>query len=194
MFNNDHERRRTRCRRTCWWWRPSPRGTWPSAPLPMSFLTYRQDLKKIQQNPPLLEKEKNEENEKSFQSVDFSSAADQDPHYFWKLGPDPYLDPSFQPSSKVSKPWKSAQIGSYSIHFGLSSANWCGSWSRLSLWYVCGSSLSLWCGSGSGSGSYLSIWCGSMQVRIHNPAQATSSRSRFCCVGGGGGGGGKHKY
>jgi hypothetical protein len=43
---------------------------------------------------------------------------------------------------------KSAQIGSYSINFGLSSANWCGSAS--------GSSLSLWCGFGSRSesGSY----------------------------------------
>ncbi len=39
--------------------------------------------------------------------------------------------------SKGSKPWKSAQIGSYSIHCGLSSANRCGS----------GSSSSLWCGS-----------------------------------------------
>jgi hypothetical protein len=43
----------------------------------------------------------------------------------------------------ASKPsWKSAQIDSYSIHFGLSSANWCGSGSE--------SNLSLWCGSGFG--------------------------------------------
>ncbi len=35
-------------------------------------------------------------------------------------------------------------IGSYSIHSGLSSANWCGSGSE--------SSWSLWCGSGCGSG------------------------------------------
>ncbi len=51
-----------------------------------------------------------------------------------------------------SKPWKSAQIVSYSIHTGLSSAYWCGS----------GSSLSLWCG----SGSYQSIVCRSMRIRI----------------------------
>ncbi len=38
---------------------------------------------------------------------------------------------------KGSKPWKSPQIGSYSINFGLSSANWCGSGSGLSL--GCGS-------------------------------------------------------
>ncbi len=46
-------------------------------------------------------------------------------------------------SKKGSNSWKSAQIGSYSIHFGLSSANWCGSGS------ISGSSLSLWCRSGS---------------------------------------------
>ena len=40
----------------------------------------------------------------------------------------------------------------------MSSANWCGS----------GSSLSLWCG--SGSSSYLLIWCGSMRIRIRNTA------------------------
>ncbi len=50
--------------------------------------------------------------------------------------------------NKGSNPWKSAQIGSCSIHFGSSSANWCGS----------GSSSSLWSGSGfttlfPGSGS-----------------------------------------
>ncbi len=49
-----------------------------------------------------------------------------------------------------------AKIGSYSIHFGLSSANWRGS----------GSSLSLWCGSVSGSGSYLSIWSGSRSTTL----------------------------
>ncbi len=38
-------------------------------------------------------------------------------------------------------PWKCAQIGSNPIHFGLSSANWCGS--------------------GSGSWPSLSLWCGS---------------------------------
>jgi hypothetical protein len=36
----------------------------------------------------------------------------------------------------------------------------------LSLWSGSGSSLSRWCASGSGSGSYLSIWYGS--IRIHN--------------------------
>ncbi len=41
--------------------------------------------------------------------------------------------------NKGSKHLISAQTGSYSIHFGLLSGNWCGS----------GSSLSLWCGSGS---------------------------------------------
>ncbi len=35
---------------------------------------------------------------------------------------------------KGSKPWMSAQLGLYSIHFGLTSANWCGSGSRLALW------------------------------------------------------------
>ncbi len=45
--------------------------------------------------------------------------------------------------NKASNPWKRAQIGSYSIHFGLSFANWCRSSSAYSL--------SLWCGSGSGS-------------------------------------------
>ncbi len=48
--------------------------------------------------------------------------------------------------NKGSDPWKSAKIGSYSIHSGLSSANWCGSGSGS------GSSLSLWCGSECGSG------------------------------------------
>ncbi len=64
---------------------------------------------------------------------------------------DPDPDPSFQVVG--SKPWKSAQIGSYSTHFVLSSANWCGS----------GSSLSLWCR--SWFGSYLSIWSGSIRIR-----------------------------
>ncbi len=44
---------------------------------------------------------------------------------------------------KGTNPWKSAQIGSYSIDFGLSSANWCGSGSgsrsSLSLWWRSGS-------------------------------------------------------
>jgi hypothetical protein len=46
---------------------------------------------------------------------------------------------------KGTNPWKNAQIGSYYIHFGLSSANWCRS----------GSSLLLWCGSTSASASWI---------------------------------------
>jgi len=59
--------------------------------------------------------------------------------------------------------WNSAQIGSYSIHLDLSSANWCGSGSgsgsSLSLWcgswffFLCGSRLPKWCESGFGCGS-----------------------------------------
>ncbi len=45
-------------------------------------------------------------------------------------------------SKKGSNLWKNTKVGSYSIHFGLSSANWCVSRSGS------GSSLSLWCGSG----------------------------------------------
>jgi hypothetical protein len=58
----------------------------------------------------------------------------------------------------------SNMLCSYSIQFGLSSANWCGSGSE--------SSLKLWCG--SGSRSYLSFWSGSMriQIRIHNTASS----------------------
>ncbi len=52
--------------------------------------------------------------------------------------PDPMFYPSFQ---MKAEPLKSAQLGSYSRHFGLSSADGCGS----------GSSLSLCCGSGSWS-------------------------------------------
>jgi hypothetical protein len=55
-------------------------------------------------------------------------------------------------SSKGSQPWKGAEKGSYSLHFGLPSANWWGSGSSLPLWW--------------GSWSYLSIWCGSMLIRI----------------------------
>ncbi len=71
--------------------------------------------------------------------------------------------------TKGLKPWINAQIRSYSIPFGLSPANWCGSLS--------GSSLSLWCGSGSG----LSLWSGSgsypfslIQIWIHNTASSGS--------------------
>jgi hypothetical protein len=61
-----------------------------------------------------------------------------------------------------SHPWKSTQIGPYSIHFTLWSANWCGSGSGP------GSSLSLSCGSGFWCRS--GFWCGSkmMRIRIHN--------------------------
>ncbi len=61
--------------------------------------------------------------------------------------------------------------GSYSIHFGLSSANWCGSGSNLSLWLGSGSSYSLWCGSS------LSLWCGCgsiwIRIRTHNTGENT---------------------
>ncbi len=60
-------------------------------------------------------------------------------------------DPTFHPD---------AQIGSYSIHFSLSPANWFGSGSGF------GSSLSLWCG--SGCGSRVPKW--SMRIRIYNTA------------------------
>jgi hypothetical protein len=65
--------------------------------------------------------------------------------------------------NKGSKPWKGDQIGSFSLHFGLPSANWCGSRSESCLSFCfggrsrAGSSLLRW----SGSGSYLSILCGS---------------------------------
>ncbi len=74
--------------------------------------------------------------------------------------------------NKGSTPWKSAKIGSYSIHYGFSLANLGGSGS------VFGSSLSLWCGSGSGFlfdvdgdpvwGSKLPKWCEFMRIRIYN--------------------------
>ncbi len=84
---------------------------------------------------------------------------------------DPNPDPSFQ--IKAQTPWKRAHIGSYSIIFGLSSANWCGSGS--------GSSLSLLCGSGCWSGSCflfdaMRIQISKMiRIRIHN----TCVRERF---------------
>ncbi len=73
-----------------------------------------------------------------------------DPNFHPDADPDP--DPSFQ--IKAKKTLKKAQIGLYSIHFGLSSANWCGSGSGSSL------SLSLLCGSGCGFGSWF-FRCGS---------------------------------
>jgi hypothetical protein len=51
-------------------------------------------------------------------------------------------DPNFQIKAQTLK--KSAKVGSCPMHFGLSSANWCGSGS------CSGSSLSLRCRSGSG--------------------------------------------
>jgi hypothetical protein len=64
--------------------------------------------------------------------------------------PDP--DPTFHADPDPgSKPWKSAQKGSYSVQFGLSCENWCGSGSSLT---------SLWCRSGSGrdpTGTYHSF-------------------------------------
>ncbi len=47
-----------------------------------------------------------------------------------------------QLAKKTQNHWKSAKKVSYSKHFGLPAANWCGSESGS------GSSLSLWCGSG----------------------------------------------
>ncbi len=84
-------------------------------------------------------------------------------------------------SKKGSKPLKNAKIGSYSIHFGLTSANWCGSGS------VPDTAYKFWCGNGflfdadaypdadpgyqnyadpSGCGSRLSKLCGSLRIRI----------------------------
>ncbi len=45
----------------------------------------------------------------------FDADADMDPAC--------HCDPSFQIKAQKSKPRKSAQIGSFAIHFGLSSAN-----------------------------------------------------------------------
>ncbi len=73
--------------------------------------------------------------------------ADPDPTFHFDADPD--MDPSF--AVKVQNLENNAQIGLYSIHFCLSSANCCGSGS--------GFSLSLWCGAGAGSS--LSLWCGS---------------------------------
>jgi hypothetical protein len=89
---------------------------------------------------------------------------DRDPACHFEADPgstfhfDADQDPSFQINDK--KNWESAQIGSYSIHFGLSSANWCG------------------------SGSNLSLFCGSMWIRIRNTVWNKASLSRcshnFC--------------
>ncbi len=70
----------------------------------------------------------------------FDADVDEDPDPTFH--PDVDLDPD--PSFQDSNPWKSAQIGSYSIRFGLSTANWCGS----------GTSLSILCVSGCGCGSW----------------------------------------
>jgi hypothetical protein len=87
-----------------------------------------------------------------------------DPHHFNADPADPdqsnhpyaELDPSFQMKTKTHD--KSAPIVSYSIHFGLPSANWCRSGSGLK---------SLQCGSGSWflfdadpEAGRISIWCG----------------------------------
>ncbi len=102
---------------------------------------------------------------------------------------DPNLDPTFHPDTdpepepsfqiKAQTLWKSAQIGSYSIYFGLLSANWC--------WFASGSSyitlmrtrmmiqiwIFIWCGCGSGCGCRLPKWCGSMRIRMRNPIHNT---------------------
>ncbi len=63
---------------------------------------------------------------------------DPDPDVTFHPDADPDPDHSFQRKTQTLE----KVTGSYSIHFGLSSANWCGSGSSS------GSSLSLWCGSG----------------------------------------------
>ncbi len=76
-----------------------------------------------------------------------------DPYSTFHLDADQNPDtvPSFQIEAQNLE--KVLKLGSYSKHFGFSSANSCGSrygsGSVLSLWYGSGSSLSLWCGSGS---------------------------------------------
>jgi len=97
--------------------------------------------------------------------------ADPDPACHFDAGPDPY--PTFHCISgayfqiKAQNLEKWLKLGSYSLHFGLSSENWCrpGSGSSLSLWCRCGSGSSwpLWCW--CRSGSYLSIWRGSLRIR-----------------------------
>ncbi len=70
--------------------------------------------------------------------------ADPDPTFHSDANPDANPDPSFQ----IKAQNVGTQIGSCSIHFGLSSANWCG--------FGCGSGsrLSVWCGSGWRCGSW----------------------------------------
>ncbi len=64
----------------------------------------------------------------------FDADPDSDPIFHFHADPDP--DPSFQiQAQNLEKVLQ--KIGSYSIHFALSSANWCGSKSIVSLW--CGS-------------------------------------------------------
>jgi hypothetical protein len=60
--------------------------------------------------------------------ADADSYADRILIYLFDADPDP--DPSFK---KGSNHWKSAKIGSYSIHFGLTYENWFGSGSGSSL-------------------------------------------------------------
>jgi hypothetical protein len=50
--------------------------------------------------------------------------ADPDPTFHPDDDPDLDPDPSFQKKAQILE---CDQIGSYSIHFGLSSAHWCGS-------------------------------------------------------------------
>ncbi len=52
----------------------------------------------------------------------------QDSVFLVDADPDPTFHPGIQiPTSKKAQPWKSAKIVSYFIHFGLTSANRCGS-------------------------------------------------------------------
>ncbi len=91
--------------------------------------------------------------------------ADTDSDFFY-ADPDPTFNLDLDPGTgsrswllnKGSNPWKSAKIGSYSIHFVLSSANWCGSGSGLRIQVI----TLMWIR------IRIFIWCGSMQIRIHN--------------------------
>ncbi len=65
--------------------------------------------------------------------------------FIWRgsgFGFSPWCGSRSELRNKGSNPWQSVKICSYSIHFGLPSANLCGSGSGSE------SSLSLWCGSG----------------------------------------------
>ncbi len=86
--------------------------------------------------------------------------------------------PSFQKKAQTLK--KSAQIGSYSIRSGYSLSLWCGSRCGSGSWiYLMRIRIFIWCGFGSGCGSRWPKWCGSIRIRIHN----TGAESREQAVG-----------